>query len=130
MKKAPSKPTVNWSPQVSAIAPANTVPGNWVDTAKDLIPITLPLISDSALIININWANTEYAKTKDILYVMKLLGHKSIETTLLYTQLINFETDEFHSATAKTIEESTELIKAGFEYVCTYNDILLFRKRK
>ena len=29
----------------------------------------------------------------------------------LYTQLINFESDEFHSATAKTI------VEAGFEYV-------------
>jgi integrase/recombinase XerD len=75
-------------------------------------------------------ATTEYAKTKDILHVMKMLGHKDIKTTLIYTQLIQFESDEFHSATAKTIDEGRQLIEAGFEYVCTYNDIMLFRKRK
>lgn len=57
----------------------------------------------------------EYAKTKDILYVMKMLGHKDIKTTLIYTQLIHFESDEFHSATAKTIEEARQLVEAGFE---------------
>lgn len=75
-------------------------------------------------------ATTEYAKTKDILYVMKILGHKDIKTTLIYTQLIQFESDEFHSATAKSVENAEKLIEAGFEYVCTYNDIMLFRKRK
>lgn len=48
----------------------------------------------------------EYAKTKDILYVMKMLGHRDIKTTLMYTQLVSFESDEFHSATSKTIEEA------------------------
>jgi len=75
-------------------------------------------------------ATMEYAKTKDILHVMQLLGHRKIESTLTYTQLINFETDEYHSATAKTIEEAQKLIEAGFEYVCDFNDIKLFRKRK
>jgi integrase len=74
--------------------------------------------------------STEYAKTKDILHVMKLLGHRAIKTTLIYTQLIHFESDEFHSSTAKTVKEATQLVEAGFEYVCTYNDVMLFRKRK
>jgi len=38
---------------------------------------------------------TEYAKTKDILNVMKKLGHRDIKTTLLYTQLVHFESDDF-----------------------------------
>ena len=75
-------------------------------------------------------ATTEYAKTKDILYVMKLLGHKDIKTTLIYTQLIQFESDEFHSATAQKIEEARKLVEAGFEHVCTYENVMLFRKRK
>jgi integrase len=75
-------------------------------------------------------ATMEYNKTKDLLHVMQLLGHRNIETTLIYTQLVNFEKNEYHSATAKTIEEAKKLVEAGFEYVCTYNDILLFRKRK
>lgn len=72
----------------------------------------------------------EYHRTKDILHVMKVLGHRDIKTTLIYTQLVQFEGDEYHSATAKTIEEASKMIEAGFEYVCTYEDVMLFRKRK
>jgi hypothetical protein len=51
-------------------------------------------------------------------------------STTIYTYLFNFRDDDFHSATAKTIEEAAKLVEAGFEYVCTYEDIKLFRKRK
>jgi len=72
----------------------------------------------------------EYHKTKDILYVMKMLGHKNIQNTLIYTQLITFESDEYHSAVAKTIDEARAMVEEGFQYVCTHNDAMLFRKRK
>jgi len=72
----------------------------------------------------------EYAKTKDILHVMKMLGHRSLQNTLVYTQLINFETNEYHSATAETVEEARRLIEAGFEYVCKIDNVQLFRRRK
>ena len=76
-------------------------------------------------------ATMEYHKTKDILHVKQLLGHKDINTTLLYTQLVNFESDEYHSKTASTAKEAEQLIEAGFEYVCTTpEDVMLFRKRK
>ncbi|MEM2937386.1 MAG: hypothetical protein QXJ63_02420 [Candidatus Bathyarchaeia archaeon] len=61
---------------------------------------------------------------------MQLLGHKKIENTLIYTQLIDFKTDEYICKTAKTIEEATQLIEAGFEYVTDIDNIKLFRKRK
>jgi hypothetical protein len=70
------------------------------------------------------------AKTKDILRVMKMLGHKSIQNTLLYTQLVNFENDDYYSATAKTVKEAQKLVEAGFEYVCNFEEIKLFWKRK
>ena len=73
----------------------------------------------------------EYHKTRDILHVKQLLGHKNINSTLVYTQLVNFESDEYYSATAKTTEEAKQLVEAGFEYVCTTpENIMLFRKRK
>jgi hypothetical protein len=73
----------------------------------------------------------EYYKTKDILHVKQLLGHKSINNTLIYTQLVKFETeDHFHSATAESVEEARDLIEAGFEYVCDIDGIRLFRKPK
>ena len=77
------------------------------------------------------YASMLYWKTKDILLVKEKLGHKKLETTLIYTQLIDFSNeDEFCSATAKTIEEATKLIEDGWEYVATFNDIMIFRKRK
>jgi integrase len=75
-------------------------------------------------------ATMEYAKTKDILHVMKLLGHRKIDNTLVYTQLISFESNDYHSAVAKTVEEAKKLIEAGFEYVCDMESVSLFRKRK
>ena len=75
-------------------------------------------------------ATMEYAKTKDILHVMKMLGHRNIQNTLLYTQLISFESDQFHSATAKTVQDAQKLIEAGFEYVCEFNEVKIFKKRK
>jgi integrase len=75
-------------------------------------------------------ATMEYARTKDILYVMKVLGHKNIQNTLIYTQLINFESDQFHSATARTIEEAQKLVESGFSFVCDVEGFKLFRKPK
>ena len=57
----------------------------------------------------------EYHKTKDILYVKELLGHKNIQNTLVYTHLVDFESDEWGCRVASTLEEATQLIEAGFE---------------
>jgi integrase len=76
-------------------------------------------------------ASIEYHKTKDILHIMDMLGHRDIKTTLIYTQLVTFESDEYNSSTAKTTQEAKELLEAGFEYICTTpQDVMLFRKRK
>jgi len=75
-------------------------------------------------------ATMEYAKTKDILYVMKILGHKNIKNTMIYTQLVNFEADEFVCKAARNVEEASKLIEGGFEYVCDIDGVKLFRKRK
>jgi integrase len=75
-------------------------------------------------------ATMEYYKTKDILYVVKLLGHKNIKNTLVYTQLINSKEDEWICKVAKTVEEAKQLIEAGFEYVDTIDEIHIYRKRK
>jgi 2-keto-3-deoxy-L-rhamnonate aldolase RhmA len=73
----------------------------------------------------------EYHRTKDILYVMKLLGHKNIGNTLIYTQLVEFEEDDkYCTAIATNVEDARKLVEAGFEYVCSHNETMLFRKRK
>jgi integrase len=75
-------------------------------------------------------ATTEYHKTKDILYVMQLLGHKNIKNTLIYTQLISTKEDDFVCKAAKTVDEARKLVEAGFEFVCEIQDCRIFRKRK
>ncbi len=76
-------------------------------------------------------ATTEYAKTKDLLYVQRLLGHRSMKTTLRYTQLIVLpQNEEYICKVATTIEEAKKLIEAGFQYVTDHEDQKLFRKMK
>jgi hypothetical protein len=43
--------------------------------------------------------------------------------------LFQYKNDEFY-AKASTIEEDSKLIEAGFEYVTTFNGVMMFRKRK
>jgi hypothetical protein len=59
-----------------------------------------------------------------------MLGHKSIQNTLVYTQMVEFKNEEYISATAKTIEDAQKLVEAGFEYVTEICGVKLFRKRK
>jgi len=75
-------------------------------------------------------ATMEYHKTKDILHVMRILGHKSIRNTLVYTHLVDFKDEEFVSRAAWTLEEASRLIESGFDYVCDVENAKLFRKRK
>ena len=77
-------------------------------------------------------ATTEYHKTKDILHVMRVLGHKNITNTLRYTQLIQTTDDDFITKVGKTVEEACKLIEAGYEYVTEFQDqgVKIFRKRK
>ncbi len=75
-------------------------------------------------------ATMEYHKTKDILHVKQLLAYRNINSTMLYTQLINFESDEYHVKVAKKVKEACDLVEAGFEYVCDIEGAKLFRKRK
>jgi integrase len=75
-------------------------------------------------------ATMEYHKTKDILHVMQLLGHRNIKNTLVYTQLINLKDDEYTAKVAKSEKEICALIESGFEYVCDYNNYKIFRKPK
>jgi integrase len=73
-----------------------------------------------------------YAQTRDLLYVMKILGHRSITNTIRYTQLVDFKDGEsFICKVAKSAEEAVKLIENGFEFVSSFPDgIQLYKKRK
>ncbi|MDR2204274.1 MAG: tyrosine-type recombinase/integrase [Nitrososphaerota archaeon] len=79
------------------------------------------------------WGGTmDYHRTKDILYVMKRLGHKNIKNTLIYVQLDEalFKDEiDYVSKVAKTEAEACLLIEAGFDFVCDFDGHKLFRKR-
>ncbi len=82
-----------------------------------------------------HWKGTTgYHQTKDILHVKKILGHKCIQSTMIY---INLEvalfkpvSDEFTVRVANNLEETCELLEAGFEYVTDIDGCKIFRKRK
>ena len=75
-------------------------------------------------------ATMEYHRTKDILHVMRVLGHKRIQNTLVYTQLVDLSSDEYVSKVAKTVQEACQLVESGFEYVTEMDDVKIFRKPK
>ena len=78
-----------------------------------------------------HWGATmEYHRTRDILHVKERLGHRSILNTTIYTHLVSFEGDDYHTATSKSIYEDEELLKSGFDYVTERDGIKIYRKRK
>jgi integrase/recombinase XerD len=83
-----------------------------------------------------HWKGTmEYHKTRDILHVKRVLGHKTIECTLIYINieqaLFLRETDEWTHTVVHTIDEETKAIDAGFELVRAINQTTaIYRKRK
>ena len=72
----------------------------------------------------------EYYRTKDILHVKERLGHRRIESTLVFTRLVSFEGNEYHVKTAKNLKEDEELFKAGCEYVTERDGVKICSKRK
>jgi integrase len=78
-----------------------------------------------------HYATMLYDKTKDIVLVMQKLGHKKINTTMFYTQLVTFsEEEEYTVRTASNIKEATDLLEHGFQYVIEIDGTKLCRKRK
>jgi hypothetical protein len=61
---------------------------------------------------------------------MQVLGHKNIRNTLVYTHLVDFQSDEYVCKVAKTTQEARTLVEEGFDYVTDVEGMKLFRKRK
>ena len=77
------------------------------------------------------FATMTYHKTRDILFTKQQMGHRKIETTLIYTQLLQFDKDDNYTCKVdQNVEQATDLIENGFEYVTEMDGIKLFRKRK
>jgi integrase len=76
------------------------------------------------------FATMTYHKTRDLLYTKQQMGHSQIKTTLIYTQLLNLNEDEWTCKVAHNSTEDTQLIEAGFEYVTERDGLKFYRKRK
>jgi hypothetical protein len=76
----------------------------------------------------------EYHKTKDILHVKEILGHKNINNTLIYINLeraiFKTSSDEFTVRAVKSVDGACKLVEVGFEYVTEIDGKKIFRKRK
>jgi integrase len=82
-----------------------------------------------------HWKGTmEYHKTKDIIHVKTVLGHRSIESTMTYINIESAifltDSDEWTSKAAITKEEIMQLIDAGFTKADEIDGIHIYRKRK
>ena len=104
---------------------------------KAAIKLANPRLKKITFVTIRHWkGTTEYHKTKDILHVKRVLGHKRIDSTMIYINLENalFKTvnEEFTARVAHDIKEACELIETGFEFVTgEYSDGgKIFRRRK
>ena len=78
------------------------------------------------------YATMLYHKTLNLLEVQQKLGHRNINNTVIYTHLVNFDSNEYLHAHAKTLEEEDALLDAGYEFVrySEKDQVAVYRKRK
>jgi len=114
----------------------NMYPNYYVQRKTAAKKFNNPRLTKITFVTLRHWKGTmEYHRTKDILHVMQLLGHKQIQNTLIYINLENAvfndtRNDAFTVRVAHDIEEACGLVEAGFEYVTEIDKQKIFRKRK
>jgi integrase len=79
------------------------------------------------------WVGT-YHRTKDLLHVQAILGHKNIEITRKYVKMseaiYNINADSrIHTRVATTQAEIEALLNSDFDYVMQKDGLAYFRKR-
>jgi integrase len=79
------------------------------------------------------FATKLFDQTKSLPLVQETLGHRNINSTMVYTHLVEFDEDSqnYYHAIARDEKEAEDLIDRCFQYVCTTpQGIMRFRKRK
>jgi integrase len=73
------------------------------------------------------YGTTTYKKT-NLLYIMQQMGHKRVETTMIYMHLADIPQDEeWICNTATTKEEIIKLVENGFEHITDKDGISYFK---
>jgi len=79
------------------------------------------------------YATRLFNETKSLPFVKEKLGHRNINSTMVYTHVVEFdeESQNYHHAIARDEKEAGQLIDNGWTYICTTpQNIMTFRKRK
>jgi integrase len=79
------------------------------------------------------FATRLFNETKSLPLVKEKLGHRNINSTMVYTHIVEFdeESQNYHHAVARDDKEAGKLIDNGWQYICTTpQNIMMFRKRK
>ena len=79
------------------------------------------------------YATKLYGQTKNLVLVQQKLGHRNINSIMVYISLVDTdeENQDYHHAIARNEKEAGKLIEEGWNYVCTTpQDIMMFRRRK
>lgn len=75
-----------------------------------------------------------YHETKNPVLIKEFLGHRTLDTTLLYIQtektLFKEETNSFEIQAVKDAGDIKGLLEVGFEYHCERDGLMFFRRRK
>jgi integrase len=79
------------------------------------------------------YATKYYNETKSIVEVSAKLGHRKINSTMVYTHIVQFdeESQNYYHAIARDEKEAGELIDNGWTYILTTpQNVMMFRKRR
>jgi integrase len=79
-----------------------------------------------------HWGGTmiAYYSRGNMLVVKKMLRHKAIASSMKYVGDINFEEEDFETATATTVEEAEKLAQAGYQKFDEFSGIHIYRRPK
>jgi hypothetical protein len=61
---------------------------------------------------------------------VRLLRHRSLKNTLIYTHLVDFKDSDYISKVAWILDEACKLLEAVFEYICEVEGGKIFKKPK
>jgi integrase len=79
------------------------------------------------------YATRIYNESKSLIEVQAKLGHRNINSTMVYTHIVQFdeESQNYNHAIARDEKEAGELIDNSWTYILTTpQNIMIFRKRK
>ena len=82
-----------------------------------------------------HWHATKlYHETKDIIFVQRRLGHRSINNTMKYIHLADVyfgnEEEEYITKVAETVEDAVPLIEQGYVEASDFNGVKIYKKPK